>query len=475
MRTQTKRSRSNAIKSNPNKGAGAGDVLGRDVGLNGYQLAALGLTGGHATGGDITGNQGTGGGAVRLRRARAVGVGVDDDTRAANEFAAWANSSPARAEIGAGVRADADGWAALQWLGARAARNASRRMMERRSVTVSRTSQDDAAADAVAAVATAYPRGCLRLVNHRLGSGRFRILARIAGGAAWGSLSKWSVAGMTGRDAGKVPVLWSAVFDVVKDCIAADLTPLPFEGIQGAARRAVVRWVYRVGLVGFKAALPAGNAGARATAIQGARRRCRVVASVVMGQSLFDSCAVHGFGSVAAFVNSCERAGFFPALRAARARTLADCQAVEAHRVAARRYALDAAKSIRRLDGWQQATSPVAVSLAKKLFENRGEAVALAKFHRDAARRAAKENLAAFDKVLSRLSDESCDLSNLREVFRITDKLGRVRGASKIDGAGIRAGKGKVTRRAVTARTVALDVVTRYGARAIACAPLATS
>lgn len=450
-------------------------IIGRNPGLSGYTLITSGLLP-HIIHGDITG---TGGGA-RVRRARAVGVGEDEETRAAREFLAWCGGgeddddwmASKRAEIGAVVMRERAGWQALQTLARNAARNVARRLDDLRGVRPSVTSIEDAAADSVNACAARFPDGCLSLRNHT--GARVRILRRIAGAAAWQSLSRWSVAGMTGRNGARV--FGQAVFDVVKDTVAADNAPAPFEGYEGAARRAAARWVWRVGFVQFKASLSGNNAGSRATAIQGARRRCRVVSSVLLGQSLFDSCAVHGFGSVAAFVNSCERAGFFPALRAARARNLGTGAAFRFHRTAMRA----AAMALRPFWGRDAARGRgFTVARGVRPFEEREGLLARAVFHRDAMRRAAQADLAAFDKILARLSDESADLSSLRAAFGITDKLGRIRNGSKVDGAALRRAKGSVQRPGAReqlqaiAPTVPLDVVTRYGERTLACAPLA--
>jgi hypothetical protein len=513
--TGATRSRSQGqIKSNPAKGTGKGKgtgtdaarILGKFANLDGYQIAARGLLG-HAVAGDITGNHGTGKGAARLRPARPVGVGLDDETRAAQDFAEWCASAPGRAIIGEQVARDASGWAALQFMGKGAARRAAQKLEELRGVKASVTSREDAAADAVAMVARRFPQGCLALRNFAPGSGRLRVLARIASGAAWQSLSRWSVAGMTGKTGGKgkgkgahgARIDWRAASSGALEQVAAeDASPAPYAGPEGAARRAACRWVYRVGLVQFRATLADYKPGPLANAISGARRRCRVLSSVLLGQSLFDSCAVHGFDSVAAFVNSCQKSGILDALRADRARQAADGADYDAHRVAMRRFALDAARLSRELraarsqargaalsvvgaGGTMRATTSRARRVADSLISPRilrrelSRVVALATWHRDAMRAAMRADLDAFGRILARLTDDEHSLADLRAALGIVDRKGRVRRVSKLDASGIRRAKGSIARRAPVAPVVMLDLRTRYSdkPRAMACAPLA--
>ena len=212
--------------------------------------------------------------------------------------------------------------------------------------------------------------------------------------------------------------------------------------------------------------------------VKAARSRCLVVANIIEGQSLADACANSGFVLVKAFVQSCKAARFFPALREARKAAIMDCGTVEQARTAQRRYALQAAqaiKQLRYLGAWQwdcerfgvpPASGGAGVIAFRRLLDIRARAVALAKHYKAVAARAMVENLAMFDKVLVGIHSER--LGDLRRVFGLVDKRGRVGAASKVNPAMLRRGRGKVASRVKLAHTIPLPV--GRANRALPCA-----
>jgi hypothetical protein len=299
-----------------------------------------------------------------------------------------------------------------------------------------------------------------------------------AGRAAFRSLASWSVSGMTGdnthgkRD--RRQFIQSLTVDVAKEaCLLAssDEAGNLSEGLtirckddfalyderEQFTRRAFVRWVYQVGFREFKATLPKSKGSGRA--VNAARSRCRVVANVILGQSLSDACALSGFRTVQNFVESCKGAGFFESLRDARQAAILDCQAVESARVAQRRFALQARAAIKRLrylDAWQWDTerlgkgagcsgSPGGLVAVRRLMDARAYALTMAKHYKRVADHARASNLALFDTLLNGLYSDK--YGDLRRLFGFVDKQGRERNSSKVNPAMIAKPSGKVPRK----------------------------
>ena len=412
-------------------------------------------------------------GKVRGKVARAVGVGDDEATKLAKDFAAWCESSSGRAAIGAKLTGDRAAWHALQSLGERAAWRAARRVTEARGANPSQTSRDDAQADAIAAVAARFPLGCMSPRNYTPRSARLRVLAKYAGRGASKSLTTWAVAGMTGDDKATrfctVSELTPVLADTLSHACATGTACVPSEY---GARVAACRWVWRVAVGDFAATLTSENPGARATALASAKSRARVVSNVIMGATLFDAVAQSQFATVANFTQSCTRSGLLAALAIARAKQSGDGAHVEQARIAMRSHALRAAQIIQRLDGWQDATGRQTI-LARRLFDARARELELAIHYRDVAKRAVRADCAAFARIVAGLHHEDCDLSNLRLTLGIVDKRGRVRNGAKIDGAARKRATGDVQTGARGPMVARLTVATRYGTkRKLACAPL---
>ena len=487
-------------------------------------LAGPAVEGVLTRGADVTG-PGKGG---RGRKARAVGVGMDRETQAAAELSTWEASSDGRAEIGAAVRADASAWEALRMVGEHAAAGAAWRVGQYRGAVASRTSREDAAADAVSALATRYPVGCLTARN--FSGRRLSILRRHAGRAAFKSLASWACKGMTAARVWDV----QALTDGLTAAMAAAASPAyEFSG-ERDARRAALRFVFGVGLRDFRAALlPAMRGGARAVALRQARARCRVLGNVILGATLTDAVAQSGqaFGTVAAWCNSCQRARLFPALQAARAAASWQGRTVRDALAAMRGHGVAAAAAVRAMraasDGGRRVcsrsvavstvvlragasvvTTPVGVhhlgavlagvALVRRApwsrvhrlavagkrgtgaaylgtwataAEARGYHVGQAVFWRDAARRAMADDRAAFNRVLERCHSDERDLSSLRAAFGICDQRGRLLNGRKLDGAARRKPSGKVQRAAAPVRVVSVVIATRYGSRVVECSP----
>ena len=320
---------------------------------------------------DVTG-PGKGG---RVRKARAVGVGMDRETQAAATLAAWESASDGRAAIGAAVRADVSAWQALRLVGEHAAAGAAWRVEQHRGAVASHTSREDAAADALSALAARWPVGCLAVRNFVAGvvlpardwklassgervraalasGGRLSILRRHAGRAAFKSLASWACKGMTGAAARVWDV--QALTDGLSAAMSASASPAcEFSG-ERDARRAALRFVFGVGLRDFRAGLAADMRGsARAAALRAARSRCRVLGNVIMGATLADAVAQSGqaFSTVAAWCNSCQAAGLFPALQAARAAATWHGRTVRAALAAMRAHGLAGAAAVRAMRG----------------------------------------------------------------------------------------------------------------------------
>jgi hypothetical protein len=190
-----------------------------------------------------------------------------------------------------------------------------------------------------------------------------------------------------------------------------------------------------------------------------------------------------GFNSVQSFVESCKSVQFDERLRDARKASIRDCEAVECARVAQRRYALQAARVIRQiralnLSQWDcerfnvsgpgRSGSGAGLVTARRLMDKRAEYVSMARHYKAVADKAARVNLAQFESLLDGLySDKFADL---RRVFGMVDKLGRNRGAAKLNAGFIKVAAGKVAKGAKVA-TVSLPVG-KFGV-ARPCAPVA--
>lgn len=242
------------------------------------------------------------------------------------------------------------------------AARAARRMLAQRGVKPSETSVADAGQDAAAAICE-HVRGLTRLSPDRLRDGKLlRVLWLYGMRGAWKSLCSWAMAGMTGdtAQAGRLAIAfpdrnqvpgsaddWQSIAaSVLRDI--ADEDSEDSESVT-AAKSTFVRWVYRVGLFDYRRELEGqgvkGN-GLR-EALRGAKRRCRVVAGVIRGDSLAQACAAAGFDSIASFNDSVRRNGFWQ--RLASARLANDNSRVEQAKVAQRRFALEAATALRQL------------------------------------------------------------------------------------------------------------------------------
>lgn len=444
----------------------------------------------------MTGNQGRGAGAGR--KARAVGVGVDADAQRVADLADWlephyADDSTAaidtvragaRARILAELQAARSVGDKLLTIGARAARRQARRLVELRGVTASETSVSDAAADAVHGVLVSVRR-LDKLTPDQWAAPRvLRVLAMYAGRAAFLSLCRWSVAGMTGDNTFE---RGRGLVEVTPDIAEHEANPDAWAD-HFTARRAAARWVFDVGLRRFAAGLPASQG--KAAAVKAARARCHVVGRVIMGASIADACSAAGFATVKNWVESCKRVGFFESLRAARAASASDCAAVELARVSARSYALQAAaaaRALRSLPGsaWrtddtstQRGRAVASMARARAALPRRAliaklrGAVAWAQWHRARGNAALAANLAEFDTLMAGLHSDKW--GNLRRAMGFVDAKGRE--SSKLNPAGIRAARGKLPRRSPLAPSVVVEVKDarrRAGVRKLACAPLA--
>ena len=467
-------------------------------------------------------------GRARGKLARPCGVGLDPAQARDLELLEWLQPSlvidyespegilsgvrvldldkaRARAAIVAAISSERDLPSRILAAGRRAAARQASRIWQLRNVRASRTSLEDAASDAVLGI-LAHVRRLDKLTDAQWQSVKvLRVLGLYAGRAAFRSLASWSVSGMSGdasafaRSRGIVQELTEGLAQE-SSLLAASLPgddagqgvtsraqlsegltvrrkaddPL-FDAAGFAARRALVRWVYQVGLRDFKASLPAGKGTGQA--VKAARSRCRVVGNVILGQSLIDSCALSGFGNVKAFVQSCKASGFFESLRQARAAAVADCAAVELARVAQRRFALQAASAIKRLRALDVASwdcerlgvrgagvsgSAGGLVAVRRLIDARGYCVAMARHYKGVAARAAADNLRAFERVLQGLaSDRFGDLSAL---VGLQDKQGRKRGACKVDASMIGRARGKLSRKPALPSTVPLAVGRSSGA-----------
>jgi hypothetical protein len=398
--------------------------------------------------------------------------------------------------------------AVLLDIGERASKAQARRVHELRGGNPpSATSIDDAAADACASIVAHVRRLDKLTVAHWQSARVLRVLRLYAARGAFLSLATWSGAGLTGDNTGAArfngALVESLTVDFARHLASGGDDAEPFEH-DTRARRAVVRWVFRVGLYDFARALPSDmQAGARARACKQARARCRVLGSVIMGATFDDATLNAGFSSLKNFAESCKAASLFEALRNARAAAVEDCGAVEFARVGAARWRIAAGAAWRKLAHLQSALAMpdtgdtirrapgahkrgragiratlAARSLARRhAVEAFNHALALRDYWRKVEQRAAAANLRAFDMVFARRVSDMRDsgtvarFDDLLHVAGLRDSLGRVRGGGKLDGAMVTRARGKVATRRADGGTVKLTV--GRARRALPCALLA--
>jgi hypothetical protein len=385
--------------------------------------------------------------------------------------------------------------AVLLDIGEHASKAQARRVHELRGGNPpSATSIDDAAADACASIVAHVRRLDKLTVAHWQSARVLRVLRLYAARGAFLSLAIWAGAGLTGDNTGAArfngALVESLTVDLARHLASGGDDAEPFEH-DTRARRAVVRWVFRVGLYDFARGLPADmQAGARARAVAQARQRCRVLGSVIMGATFDDATRNAGFSSLAVFARSCKEASLFESLRNARAAAVEDCGAVEFARVGVARWRIaagaawrklahlqsalampDTADTIRRAPGsHKRGRAGIRATLAARSLARRHavEAFNLALARRDywhkVERRAAAANLRAFDLVFARrVSDmrnagTAAQFDDLLHVAGLRDSVGRVRGGGKLDGAMVTGARGKVARQRADADTVKLTV-----------------
>lgn len=476
-----------------------------------YSLIASGLRVGIAEYGDITGNLGN---KQHVRKARAPGIGKDDDTKRAEWLDNWlqgtdGGDTAARTAIHASITADNEQGNRLWTIATTAAKRQAQRIGELRGVNAGDTSKDDAAQDAVVAMLQ-HVRRLDKLTAAQWETARVRrVLALYASRAAFLSLANWASVGMTGDNTTCSRFDKSFVTELTTDLaqrIAAEsVQPSQYDLSDTRARRSVVRWVFGIGLNQFAADLPQDmRANARARAIQCARQRCRAIGSIVFGATMDDAIFHAGFSSLKSFAESCKDASLFESLRKARAASIADCQAVELARIAMVRYSAIVKDTWHKLQALPSGTDFDGATRNAHLFKLQGKllvvkdttrakqsslhlarvhlaqrynhALRLACHYRDIAKRATNDTLAMFDKVFARRFSDATQASKaqfdtLGHVTGLRDALGRATNASKQDGATIRAARGKVSHKRRDTGTVSLKVGRR--SRGLPCAPLA--
>jgi hypothetical protein len=413
-----------------------------------------------------------------------------------------------------------------------AAHKQARRLFQLRGVTASLTSIDEAASAAVHGILT---------YSHKLPDGSRVTLARRfnkvqaerwqspklinalrlwASRAAFASFSTWANVGTTGDNTiNSQSFVGRGFVDEFTTELANQLSmehwrnddQLWFEPSK-AARWRVVRWVYRIGYrQAVRGLTGLGSGRTRHAALS----RCRVLGSLVFGASLVDACAMAGFASVKAWIESCKGAGFFPALRASRQAELVQLPSVRALRASMRGFALQAATATRSMRAsagvWDSAsastlrrvrvrsgassvqyvpcgyrvTHPASVrsivgqgvsgsGQAQAGFnwlracDAREQAIARATMLRGQALDLVASNLAAFDRCMAGLHSDKW--GNLRQLFGMVDKRDRVR-SRKADASMITRARGKVSRKPKLAQAVLVQV----GSRSLACVPCVAS
>jgi hypothetical protein len=385
--------------------------------------------------------------------------------------------------------------AVLLSIGEQAGKVQARRIHELRGgAAPSATSRDDAAADAVASVVS-HVRRLDKLTLRQWQSARLlRVLRLFAARGAFLSLATWAGGGLTGDNTAAErfngALVESLTVDLARHLASGGDQAEPFEH-DTAARRGVVRWVFRVGLYDFARGLPADmQAGARAHTLTQARRRCRVLGSVILGATFDEATCNAGFASLKSFAQSCKDAKLFEALREARAAAIENSGAVELARVGAARWRIAAGAAWRTLARLPSAleftgtasgrnvTHPIpkrgrndrrAIMAARVLARRHAvaafnQAITMRDYWRTVEQRATVANLHAFDLVFARRvvdmrdSGTAARFDSLLHVAGLRDSLGRVRGGGKRDSATVTTARGKVARQRADVGTVALRV-----------------
>ena len=437
-----------------------------------------------------------------------------------------------RAAIMASMNQDTDLVSRIRGVCKRAAVRQAYKLLDYRGVRPSLTSVLEAESDALLGLLSAVRR-LDKLTGEQWQSLRVRrVLGMYAGRAAFRSLAAWATAGFKVGDntfrkgdtrqflgerlasytldlATESKLLASsldhAAFDVqgyeqpskangtLPGCVTAkDLSEgltvatksdSPLDRYERVARLAFVRWVWQVGYGQFKRQLSGTGAGVAAQ-LRAAKSRCRVLGNVIMGQPLLESCGMAGFNTVKAFGESCDSAQLDKALKASRAAAIRDSASVECARVAQRRYALQAAQVIRQLRALNVAQwdcerlgvygagvsgSASGLVAVRRLMDKRAHYLALAKHYKRVALKAERDSLAQFDGMLDALFSDK--FGNLRRVFGMVDKLGRDRGASRLNAGFIRQPSGKVAK---VAKVASVSLPIGRAGRARPCAPLAS-
>ncbi len=365
------------------------------------------------------------------------------------EAARWAWEQ-AHGDLVAEVSAEHDLGRRLLRIGQRAAARAGRRLLAQKGVTASDTSLADAASEAVLSVLL-HVRGLDRLTAEQWTRARvLRVVCLYAARGAQKSLVGWARVGMTGDNSQAVAWLdWSSMAaEALHEAADKGTTP---GSADKSARLAAVRWVFRVGFLQFRDGLPGDmRPAARAAAARAARSRCRVVSNVLLGSSLADACALSGFGSVKAFANSCDAAGFWESLQAAAASRLG--QHEEQARVALRRYGLEVGQLRRALlalgdvrpvitqthhvtsKGWPAKLKTTdKAKLAKwqaacSLWEQYLTAKARAVHYRGAVQAARAADAKAWARIAHGIKSSRC--ADLRQLVGLVDAKGKRRKAS---------------------------------------------
>ena len=387
--------------------------------------------------------------------------------------------------------------ALLLSIGEQASKAQARRIHELRGgAAPSATSKEDAAADACASIVAHVRRLDKLTLQHWQSERLLRVLRLFAARGAFLSLATWAGAGLTGDNTSAArfdgALVEALTVDLARHLASGGDEVEPFEH-DTAARRAVVRWVFHVGLYDFARGLATDMRGAaRTQACKQARQRCRVLGSIIMGESFDEATRNAGFSSLAVFARSCKEARLFEALRDARAAAIEDCSAVEFARVGVARWRIAAGAAWRTLARLQSAldftgtadgrnvaralgerkrgrngrrATLAAVSIARRHAVGAfNQALAMRNYWRKVEQRAAAEDLRTFDMVFKRRvadmreSGTVARFDSLLHVAGLRDSLGRVRGGGKRDGATITAARGKVARKRPAVGVVMLQV-----------------
>lgn len=464
-------------------------------------------------------------------KARSTGRGLDEVTQRATSLESWLcplqpftdkidpSRQAQRARIMSEIASEQDLAQRLQGLGQRAARRQARRLIELRGVKPSQTSVDDAAQDAIVGVLEHVRRLDKAKPEHWLSMRFVRVLALYAGRAAFNSYCSWSRVGITGDNTGAgTAANWCEfVRDTLDTLHQGETQPGDYTPSDARARRAIVRWVFNIGLRQFAASLPVDMRGtARASAIAAARRRCRVVGSILFGASLTDALlsaggtyavsatgdkVFHpGFASANAFQDSCKAAGFWTALKTARRASLASVPGISDARGWQRAWAIDAVQAVRDLRGlgsagaWRDTFSTdtlkaqtvrgikaTARTLQRRtVLDTLRESVTMAQYFKALADKRTRENLRAFERIADGMKSGTYDKLTKRQraqgkverpAFADLSRAVMPRNRKGAQSALIGRARGKVSKPVVLAPTVPVKVQTQYGERKLHCVP----